>query len=249
MRRQSWVVLLFVCTASTAWSEDGGRKPAATAPQEAKPAWHSQLQTLSWDKFIAQVPEAERTEAGKAWLAGDSERKRKIEASTLATLEKELSSAELGNAAYDRILVKLDCEGPGSLEPVEMNIHRVLSMLGKVSNSGLSSFFFQRAEHIDATREALAVIELPKLREAYEKALAALPSKPRMEALREVAEGKTDAARQTRAEWDKLQKTFFVDWGIATRACGDYLRAHLNEVQLPPLPARNTTDACYRSRK
>lgn len=248
MRRQSWVVLLFVCTASTAWSEDKGRKPAATAPREAKPAWHSQLQSLSWDKFIAQVPEAERPEAGKVWLVGAPERKRKIEASTLATLDKELSPAELGNAAYDRILVKLECEGPKGLKPVEMNIHRVLSMLGRVSNSGLSSFFFQRAEHLDTTREALTVIELPELREAYDKALAALPPKPRMEALREVAEGKTDAAQQTLAEWNKLQKTFFVDWGVATRACGDYLRAHLNEVQLPPLPARNTTDACYRSR-
>lgn len=45
--KSSWIVLLFVSIAPIAWSRDKDRKSPPAATQEAKPAWHSQLQSLS----------------------------------------------------------------------------------------------------------------------------------------------------------------------------------------------------------
>lgn len=248
MRNAFWTVpLLVVCVSSPAWSQGKERPRPSSTSQQSKPTWQSQVKTLSWQKFIAQVPEAEVDAARKAWSEREAERKREIHAATLAELETKLSSAELTTAAYERMLVKMGCESFRNFPPVEKNIHRVLTFIGKVANSGLPSFFSDRMGDIDPTREALAAMELPKLREDYEKALAALPPKPRMEALREVFEGKTDAAQRTLAEWKKLSPEISGAWEPAQKGAGDYLRAHLNDVQLPPLPERNATQACYRS--
>lgn len=119
--------------------------------------------------------------------------------------------------------------------------------VGKVANGGLESFFLQSTDQIESTRAALAAVGPPAARDAYEKALAALPPGSLMSALREVAAGTTDAAKATLAAWHELNLVFHRSWEPTTAASGEYLLAHLKELDLPPLPPRDSTQECYRS--